>query len=154
MAVHRKFDIIGVVALAVGLAAYAAFQPRSHLNTTTPPEFFDASAYTPGQKRAEEKRIADAYWKCAVRQIQWKYGYANRLPEDPPAEFAVTTEEAGPGANDPAVRLRYWQKLRRIWYVPSIWKKDYGLDLTSMKRSFQSAGDWMQNQMWRITGGP
>ena len=154
MLLSRKFDLAAVVAIAIGIAAYAAFQPRLHLRTDTPPEFFDASVFPATRQRVEEQRIADAYWKCAVNQIQWKYGYAHRLPEDPPVEFAVTTADAGPAANDSATRIRCWRKLRQVWYVPSVWKKDYGLDFTSMKRSLQSAGDWLQYQVWRLTGSP
>lgn len=146
----RKFDVTAIAVLALGIAAYAAFQPRLRLRAEMPAEFSERANAPP--KRAMEQKLAAAYWKCAVAEIQWKYGYAHRLPDDPPAEFAVTAAEAGPAANDQGERIRYWQKLRQVWVLPSAWKEDYGLDLNSMKRSFQSAADWLENRMWRLTG--
>ncbi|HKS75884.1 MAG TPA: hypothetical protein VJQ82_21910 [Terriglobales bacterium] len=149
MFVKRKFDRIVLVTLVLGAVAYAAFQPRFHLREDMPVEFFDASA-PPAQRKANEQKVAQMYWDCAVKEIQWKYGYAHRLPDTPPPEFAIT----GPSADDQAIRERYWQKVRMVWNLPSAWKTDYGLDMTSMKRSFQSAGDWLQDLMWRLTGRP
>lgn len=146
----RKLDVTAIALLALGIAAYAAFQPRLRLRADMPAEFFARADSPP--KRATEQKLAAAYWKCAVAEIQWKYGYAHRLPDDPPAEFVVTAAEAGPAANDQTERIRYWQKLRQVWVLPSAWKEDYGLDLSSMKRSFQSAADWLENRMWRLTG--
>lgn len=153
MFVKRKFDIAAIAILALGLVAYAAFQPRLHLRPDMPAEFFDASGPRSAKKLAEQK-LAEAYWKCAVGEIQWKYGYAHRLPDNAPPDFLVTATQAGAAANDSAVRERYWQKLRAVWSLPSAWKEDYGLDLTSMRHSFQSAGGWLQYQMWRLTGTP
>lgn len=153
MFVKRKFDRVALVILVLGAAAYAAFQPRFHLRPNMPVEFFDASAPR-AHGKANEQKMAQAYWDCAVKEIQWKYGYGYRLPESPPPEFTVTRQEVGPAADDQQVRERYWQKVRMVWNLPSAWKTDYGLDLTSMKRSFQSAGDWLQELMWRLTGRP
>lgn len=151
MFVKRKFDRVALVLLVLGVVAYAAFQPRFHLRDEMPAEFFDPSGLQ-GKKKAEQEKLAEAYWSCAVKQIQWQYGYAHRLPEQPPAEFFLSSTQVGPAADDAAMRLHYWQKLRTVWNLPTVWKTDYGLDLSSMKRSFQSAADWLQYQMWRLTG--
>jgi hypothetical protein len=151
MLVNRKFDVTAIAVLALGVAAYAAFQPRLRLRPDMPPEFFDAAGVTLAKKAADRK-LAEAYWKCAVTEIQWKYGYAHRLPDDPPAEFSLTVSQVGVAANDESSRIRYWQKVRQVWFLPSVWKEDYGLDLSSMKRSFESAGGWLEDRMWRLTG--
>ena len=151
MLVNRKFDVTAVAVIVLCIAAYAAFQPRLHLRTDMPPQFFDPSSVT-GSKKGEERKRAEAYWKCAVTEIQWKYGYAHRLPDDPPAEFARAEVPPVLVENEEAARIRYWQRLRQVWVLPSAWKQDYGLDLSSMKRSFQSAGDWLEDRIWRLTG--
>jgi hypothetical protein len=151
MFVRRKFDRAALVALVLGIAAYAAFQPRLRLRPDMPAEFFDVSGIRAPKKGIDQK-VAQAYWDCAVKEIQWKYGYAHRLPDDPPPEFSLNQIQVGLAADDQATRLHYWQRLRTVWNLRSSWRTDYGLDLNSMKRSFQSAGDWLQYQMWRLTG--
>jgi len=151
MFVKRKFDRIALVLLVLAIVGYAAFQPRLHLRAEMPAEFYDPAGVR-AAKNGDQQKLAQAYWNCAVKEIQWKYGYAHRLPEDPPAEFSLSPAQVGPGADDATLRQHYWQKLRTVWNLPSVWKTDYGLDLSSMKRSFQSAADWLQYQMWRLTG--
>src|SRR5262249_61518918 len=104
-----------------------------------PLEFFDAST-VPHRISASEEKIARVYWNCAVTQIQWRYGYAHRLPEEPPDEFGVTREQAGAGANDPAVRARYWRKLREVWGVSAAWDKQYEWNGDTLRTSLQAAG--------------
>ena len=78
MAVHRKYDIAAIVVVVLCILAYASFQPKFRLRTEMPVEFFDASRLAPA-KRVSEERIAKAYWKCAVSEVQWKYGYDERV---------------------------------------------------------------------------
>ncbi len=151
MAVHRKHEILAIVAGVLCIAAYASFRSEFRLRSAMPVEFFDASRVPLGKRTAEEK-IANAYWKCAVTQIQWKYGYARRLPEEPPEEFSVTTAEAGSAANDSAMRVRYWQKLRDVWGLSAVWHEEYEWNTISLKESLQSAGQWLELHMRRIVG--
>ena len=151
MAVHRRYDIIAIVAVVLCIAAYASFRSEFRLRSGMPIEFFDSSNVRP-ERRATEDKIARAYWKCAVTQIQWKYGYAHRLPDDPPVEFAVTTAEAGGAANDSAVRSRYWQKLRATWGISGVWQEQYEWNTISLRDSMQSAGEWLERHMRRIVG--
>jgi hypothetical protein len=151
MAVHRRYDIMAIVALVICVAAYASFRSEFRLRSAMPAEFFDPSR-VPAAKRAAAERIAEAYWKCAVTQIQWRYGYAHRLPDDPPEEFSVTTAEAGSAANDPALRARYWQKVREVWVISSVWQKQYLWNTIELRQSMQSAGQWLERTMRRIIG--
>src|SRR5258708_37809573 len=114
MFVKRKFDVAAIAMLALGLVAYAAFQPRLRLRSEMPAEFFDASGPRSAKKLADQK-LAEAYWKCAVGQIQWEYGYAYRLPDNAPPDFLVTPSQLGAAANDGTQREHYWQKLRAVW---------------------------------------
>jgi hypothetical protein len=151
MAVHRRYDIIAIVAAVILLALYASIRSEFRLRPAMPVEFFDASR-VPAEKRAAEAKIAEAYWNCAVTQIQWQYGYAHRLPDEPPAEFSVTVAAAGSAAQDSAVRARYWQKLRGVWGISTVWHQEYEWNTISLTESLQSAGQWLERQARRIIG--
>jgi hypothetical protein len=151
MAVHRRHDILAIVIVVLCVVAYAAFRTDLRLREQMPTEFFDG-AHLPPPQRASEEKIARAYWKCAVTQIQWKYGYAHRLPDEPPDEFSVTAEEAGAAAGNSALRSRYWQRLRVIWDATDIWQEHYEWSPIVFKESLQSAGDWLERLMRRVTG--
>lgn len=151
MAVRRKYDIAAVLMVVLAIAAYASFRQEYRLRPDMPVEFFDPSTIAPG-KRAHERAIADAYWRCAVTDIQWRYGYAHRLPEQPPYEFSIG---AGQGAlENPAVRLRYWQKLRATWGISSAWRERWEWNTISLSDSLRSAGTWLEMHMRRIVGYP
>jgi hypothetical protein len=149
--VDRKFDILAIIVLVTLVVLFASLRSEYRLRAAMPAEFFDASRM-PAEKRAAETRIAEAYWKCAVNQIPWRYGYAHRLPDEPPAEFSVTAAEAGSAANDSAVRARYWQKLRAVWSVSTVWHQQYEWNTISLTQSLQSAGQWLESHMRRIVG--
>jgi hypothetical protein len=151
MAVQRRYDIMAVIALVILIALYASIRSEFRLRAAMPVEFFDASR-VPAEERPAEKKIAAAYWKCAVTQIQWQYGYAHRLPDEPPAAFSVTAAEAGAAAQDSALRARYWQKLRTVWSISTVWHQQYEWNTTSLTQSLQSAGQWLESHMRRIVG--
>ncbi len=151
MAVHRKHDIVGIVVVVLCVLAYASFRSEFRLRAQMPASFFDAS-YVRKDRQAAEEKAARAYWKCAVAQIQWKYGYAHRLPDEPPEEFAVTVEEAGAAAHDAALRSHYWIRLRAIWNASGIWQEKYEWSPISLKESLQSAGQWLERHMRSIIG--
>ena len=151
MAVFRRYDVLAIVAVVLGIAAYASVRSEFRLRPGMPVEFFDPSTVAPARRAAEEK-IARAYWKCAVTQIQWRYGYAHRLPEEPPVEFSVMTAEVGSAAHDPAARARYWQRLRAAWGVSALWEAQYEWNTISLRDSLRSAGEWLELHMRRIIG--
>ena len=149
--VHRRYDIIAVVFTVICVAAYASIRSEFRLRREMPVEFFDASRI-PASKRASEEKVARAYWKRAVTQVQWKYGYAHRLPDEPSDDFSLTTEEAGSAANDSALRARYWQRLRSLWAVSTMWEKRYEWNNDTLRNSLQSAGQWLTQFIQRIIG--
>src|ERR1700758_3718079 len=100
---RRKHDIAAIVILVLALLAFASFRSEFRLVSDMPPEFFDAKQF-PRERRVGEEKIAKAYWDCAVKQVQWKYGYAHRLPEAPPDEFLLNESEIGAAARDQALR--------------------------------------------------
>src|ERR1700752_1689786 len=121
---RRKHDIAIVIALILVALTFAFTRSEFRLKSEMPLEFFDRRNIAP-ERRVSEEKIAKAYWACAVNQIQWKYGYAYRLPDNPPAEFSVLANEVGSVANDEAVKRRYWQKRRTTWNVSSAWNTRY-----------------------------
>lgn len=146
MLVNRKFDAV-IALIIVGLVGYAALQPQYRLRQDPPPEFLrEAHAMSP-QKRASEEKVARAYWKCAVTDIQWHYGYAHRLPAYAPAEFTISNQEFGSVASDSATRTRYWNKLQEVWYMRTIWSKEYGWSFRSLSETFEAAGRWFEEHV-------
>lgn len=150
MAVNRRYDIFAVIALVLCLVAYASFRTEYRLRESMPAEFFDPLSLAP-EKREAETKIASAYWKCAVKEIQWTYGYAQRLPEQPPAQFVAVSEDGSRGT-DPGTRAHYWQRLRSVWGVSAIWEEHYGLSGISLTDSLRSAGAWLEIKMRRLLG--
>jgi hypothetical protein len=141
MAVRRKYDIPVIVALFLATVGYGASRTEYRLQPSMPREFFDSSV-VPAAKRASELKIAAAYWDCAVRQIQWKYGYASRLPNEPPPEFSVSPTEFGAAAQDANTRSRYWLQVRKIWNMSSAWKTEHQWSSISFLQSLRSIGEW------------
>lgn len=141
MAVRRKYDIVIIIGLVLAAVAYGASRTEYRLQPDMPREFFDRST-VPQAKRATEQKIAAAYWNCAVKEIQWKYGYSSRLPQEPLPEFSVNTNEVGPAANDETIRRHYWSQLRTVWNLSSAWKVEYQWSSISFHQSLRAAGDW------------
>ena len=141
MALRRRYDIVIIVLLVLTALAYASLSREFRLQADMPVQFFDSSHFSRGERASEEK-IAKAYWNCAARQLQWKYGFASRLPADPPPEFSVSSSEIGPVAKNDAVRRHYWLKLRTIWNVSSVWKTEYGWSSSSFRERLRAAGEW------------
>ena len=151
MAVHRRYDIAAIIVAVLCVVGYASFRSKVRLRPDMPSEFFDASR-VPAERRAAELRIAKAYWNCAVKNVQWKYGYAQRLPDEPPSEFALPGDLRGNTARDVEIRAHYWRRLREVWGVSALWKEQYEWNSISFRESLESAGQWLEQQMRRITG--
>jgi hypothetical protein len=138
---RREFDVLAIVGLVLIAVSIASFRSEFRLRPEMPAVFFDGKLLAAG-RRASEEKIARAYWKCAVEQVQWKYGYAHRLPDDPPEEFSVSPSLIGPVANDAAVRRYYWHKLHTAWSISSVWKNDWGFSFVALHQSLRTGGDW------------
>ncbi len=140
MFLRRKLDKLVIPVLAAGIFVYASYRPRFRLRAEMPPEYMELSSQH-GSKVAQEN-LARAYWKCAVTEIQWKYGYGHRLPADPPTDFTPAL-----GGNrstaDSATRDRYWHRLQQAWYVPSNRTKAYEWDFSWLTGWITAAGDWL-----------
>jgi hypothetical protein len=148
--VRRKHDILAIIVLALIVVSVASFRSEFRLRPQMPAVFFDRTQILP-ERRASEERIARAYWNCAVEQVQWKYGYAHRLPDEPPAEFSLLSA-MGPIANDAAIRHRYWQKLRAAWSVSSAWNNQWEFSFVAFRQSMRTGGDWWKELVRSVVG--
>lgn len=148
---RRKYDIVVILGIVLLILSFASFRSEFRLRSEMPVEFFDAT-HAPREKRSSEEKIAQAYWECAVKEVQWKYGYARRLPDDPPAEFALSTPDIGPIAKDQEVRRYYWQKLRMTWNVSSAWNNRWEFSFTTFLQSLRTGGDWWKELVRSIVG--
>jgi len=150
---RQKLDWLLVSVLAIGLFTYASYQPRFRLRPDMPTEFMDAPSAGVPQTQDTEEKIARAYWKCLVHDIQWKYGYGYSLPSDPPGDFTLASEGTGVVPEDAAARVRYWRMAQHVWYLPDAWQKDYEWDFHSTSNLTQSGGDWLRRQFEHLGGG-
>ena len=151
MAFRRKYDIAIIVLLLLAALAYASFSSEFRLKEDMPKEFFDGSQLPP-KKRAFEEKVAKAYWDCAVKQVQWKYGYASRLPEDPPAYFGLSSTVVGAVAKDEEIRRYYWRRLRVTWHLQSVWGNEYLWSSIAFRQSLRKAGDWWGQETRSVLG--
>ena len=148
---RRKYDIPAIIGLVLVLISIASFRSEVRLRPEMPAEFF-AGKHVAATRRASEERVARAYWACAVEQVQWKYGYAHRLPDDPPVEFALSIAAVGPVANDESVRRYYWRKLQSTWIVTSMWKSQWNFSFVTFRQSLRTGGNWWQDLVRSIVG--
>ena len=150
MFIKRKFDKILVVLVLAGIFIYVSIRPSFHLRADMPAGFVSSSAAVPRHDLDQEEKIAKAFWKCAVAQIQWKYGYGYRLPETAPPEFAVAAAELSSAAM-PDTRDRYWRNLRELWYDPNTWVTEYKWDFGWANHPLHSAADWLQRHFSKLS---
>lgn len=149
---RRKFDALAIVIMVLAMLAIAAFRSEFRLRSAMPPEFFEGKRVA-AEKRVSEERIAKAYWNCAVTQVQWKYGYAHRLPEQPVEEFKLDAAELGPVADDEVIRRYYWRQLRVSWDVTSVWETKWNVSFVALRQSLQTGGEWWKELVRSIVGG-
>jgi hypothetical protein len=148
---RRKYDVPAIVALVLVVLAIACFRSEFRLQFDMPHEFFDARQVAK-EKRASEEKIARAYWNCAVKQVQWKYGYAHRLPEAPPDEFLLNESEIGAAARDQALRRHYWQQLHTAWNMSSVWQTRWEFSFLAFRQSLQTGGEWWKELVRSVVG--
>src|SRR2546428_823056 len=144
MIVNRQVDRLLILALPLALVVYLSTRPTYQLQDEPPAEFLRAQSDLPPKRRATEELLATAYWKCAVDVIEWRYGYGQNLPNDPPPEFAVPeTNSHGLRPEDAATaRGRYWQRLRRVWILPHPWPAHFSLSFARVTQLLASFRDW------------
>ena len=149
---RHSFDKLIYPLLALALLAAMSYRPKYHLRPDMPPEFSRqvTAASTQGKQKLDQK-IAWAYWESAQMDIQWKYPHGKTLPSDPPTEFRIDARALGPDAADPATRQLYWRRLQDVWYMPEMWQKQYEWDWSWAGDPFTSGGEWLKEQVERLT---
>lgn len=152
---HHTDKLIYPLFLAAMLMIIS-YRPKYHLQPDMPEAFFSPSVSASSQKRAQEAKIASAYWQSAQMNIQWKFSHGHPLPTDVPTEFAVDTKTLGLGAADQATRLFYWRRLQEVWSMPESWKKQYAWDWSWVGDPLTSGAQWMQDtwNRWFEMHGP
>ncbi len=131
-----------LIATALILAGIHASRPAGmRLRAEPPAGFFEERPEWSAKQRAREEQLARAYWALALQDVQATYRFGMKLPDDPPAEFKVE-EKSVSGSSlkvDPAVRTRYWEKLRRVWVMPEAWEKSPGWNTDWIRSALESA---------------
>ena len=121
MLYNRKFDRALILIVPAALFVYMSARPHVRLRAEMPAEFVDVQTSADPARQDVEQKLAQQYWNCALALIQWKYTYGTPLPDIPPEEFRIKST-ATPGSESAAsVRLRYWNRLRKVWLLPSAW---------------------------------
>jgi hypothetical protein len=129
--IHPLLQLLLVLLVVlVSCFIYLSNRPRLRLLDNPPAAFAAPLPAWDAQRRDGERRLARAYWDCAVKVIQWKYGYGSELPPYPPDEFQILASSAPTSttSGDSEARTFYWQRLHDVW--PYAWKKVYGWDTT------------------------
>jgi hypothetical protein len=118
---HRVISRLILLAVPTVLFAYASSRPVARLRPEMPASFVDPRRHANARQRAQEKRVAQAYWDCAVTLMQWQYTYGSPLPNEPPDDFQVDTADAISWQAPPDSRLRYWRRLQKLWNSTDAW---------------------------------
>ncbi len=123
---RRRVGLWLILAGLLLVLGYFSIQPVMRLAPNPPPEFFEVRSNWDQQQREAEEQLARAYWERAVTVVQREHAYGLELPEQPPPEFQVETRHLIGSVNvEPSSEERYWQKLRKAWYLPHAWRRSY-----------------------------
>ena len=125
------------------LFVYRSTLPVMHLQSEPPPEFISPDPSRSHRPAQAERRIAQAYWKAAVRSIQPKYAAGKALPADPPPEFTINAETADLAAGLNFERAHYWKRLRDVWQQPEAWRVSYGWNTEWFDRFMATAQQYL-----------
>ena len=89
--------IVLSIIILLGVFVFVSFRADFRLTDEMPAQFVSLDGVAPEQ-RANEESIARAYWNCARLVLTPKYNLAYNLPlpVEPPPEFNVSCENAGP----------------------------------------------------------
>ncbi len=130
--------VVVLLALAIAIVGYFAVPTRMELVSAPPLGFFESNSKWDSKRIEIERRLASAYWDCAVVTIQWKYPYGVSLPEDPPGEFRVEGRALSEAQKlAPQARERYWLRLQRVWHQRQSWHEERIWNLTWLTNPFE-----------------
>jgi hypothetical protein len=146
---RQKTDWVLLSLVALGVFLYASYRPRFRLRAEMPAEFVDPGT---DPKEGGEQKIAQAYWDCLVDDVQWRYGYGHSLPGEPPAEFNLGMQEKKSGAEDQPVRMRYWRRAQRFWYIRNSWSEEYEWSFDWTTDWLQTGADWLHRRFMHLGG--
>jgi hypothetical protein len=136
--------------IGLGILTYTSYRPKYHLRTQMPAAFFPAATSSGSGRQGPERRIAEAYWKSACSNIQWKFPYGSPLPLDAPSEFQVDARLTPAAQSDPATRLLYWHRLHQVWPLKESWEPQYEWDFSWAHDPLTSAGQWLRDHIGRM----
>lgn len=112
--------------IVVSLFVYRSTRPTLRLHTEAPSSFYDYSKTWTQAEQLYHRRLADAYWSVAVRQIQTRYPADRPLPSDPPPQFRINRPKSSLDSDLAANRVHYWYRLREVWNQPASWSISCG----------------------------
>jgi hypothetical protein len=147
---RQKTDWVLFALVALGVCLYASYRPRFRLRAEMPPEFVDPDANA--ARKSAEQQIAQAYWKCLVDDVQWRYGYGHSLPGEAPVEFNLGMLGKTSVPEDQATRIRYWRRAQRFWYIRNAWSEEYEWSLDWTTDWLQTGGDWLHRRFQNLGG--
>lgn len=138
------------IAVALGvLFVWRSTRPTVRLSADPPPSFFHYNRNWSPEKRREERRLAEAYWRVAVQRIQQDYLPDSSLPVNPPPQFQIADATKNLAADLIAARIHYWFRLREVWNQRSSWVVSYGWNTSwvssTMNSLFQNLPDGIRN---------
>jgi len=107
-----------------------SIRPLRDLRSDPPAEFFGERQDGDRMRAEAEERLARAYWRSAIRDIQPKHRFGTNLPEEAPLEFKAEGAglQSGNPRSDADTRNGYWRRLRQVWAQPQSWEKSYVWD--------------------------
>jgi hypothetical protein len=156
MFTRRRYERIAIPVLLAGVVVFASSRERVQLRPDMPPTFTPRSVAAGGREDSEEeRRIARAYWDCAIEVVQPERGYRMNLPlpRSAPAEFSIAAQRGSQTPEEAAARDHYWNELREIWFQESTWVRWREWDFSWLRNPIQATAGWLQDQA-RGLGSP
>jgi len=129
------------------LFVYRSTRPVMRLSADPPPSFYDYNRAWDRQERQQEKRVAQAYWQVAVRQIQTYYSPNRPLPLDPPPQFQIAEAARSLEADMVASRVHYWYRLRDVWNQSETWNVSYGWNTDWVTSMLNALPQYVPNEV-------
>lgn len=123
---HSGWWVWAILLALCGFFVYRSTRPTIRLSADPPPSFFDYNQNWTPKERQEQSRLAEAYWRVAVRQIQGQYSPSSSLPADPPPQFRISDAAQSLESDMSAARILYWHRLRDAWNRHNSWVISYG----------------------------
>jgi len=125
---RRKYWRWALLLLPVGVIGFLSHRPvMMRLKPELPPGFVEVREEWNAEQRAAEERTARAYWQLALGIVQSQYAYGTNPPEDPVPEFKLGEREFPEGSSEasPAMRAKYWKRVREAWPLPQAWQQQH-----------------------------